>query len=277
MPLTKSESDKLSGIVESFKGGYTTMTPEQTELARKATFGDYIIQFGLSVDEARKFFNCVDLCERQHKAVGFRMKPLEESRKRLSEGPAIEKGIDKKKKVLVDTLYGMKSTPKTKKFKDMAAYEKWADSEDAENYTIKKVYNESHSRGGKLTESRLRKIVLHECSCMMGKPEEEVGDLVPMIMQKVVARLGDEEGGHDGYHPMPEGDGLAFEDSDPHEEAGMIKSNLYSITTKAQSMHDMIGDADDLPEWVQEKIAVCDEYMDVISDYLKYEYKRSHK
>ena len=57
----------------------------------------------------------------------------------------------------------------------------------------------------------------------------------------------------------------------------MIKSNLYSITTKAQSMHDMIGDADDLPEWVQEKIAVCDEYMDVISDYLKYEYKRSHK
>ena len=144
MPLTKSESDKLSGIVESFKGGYTTMTPEQTELARKATFGDYIIQFGLSVDEARKFFNCVDLCERQHKAVGFRTKPLKESRKRNS--------------------------------------------------------------GSRLTESRLRQIVLHECSCMMGQSEEEVGDLVPVIMKKVVARLGDEEGGHEGYHPMPEGD-----------------------------------------------------------------------
>ena len=219
MPLTKSESDKLSGIVESFKGGYTTMTPEQTDLARKATFGDYIIQFGLSVDEARKFFNCVDLCERQHKAVGFRTKPLKESRKGKS--------------------------------------------------------------GGRLTESRLRQLVLHECSCMMGKTDDEVGDLVPVIMKKVVARLGDEEAhhgeGHEGYHPMPAGDGLAFEDSDPHEEAGMIKSNLYSITTKAQSMHDMIGDADDLPEWCQEKIAVCDEYMDVIHDYLKYEYKRSRK
>jgi hypothetical protein len=60
----------------------------------------------------------------------------------LRESPSYEKGMDKSKKVLVDTLYGMKSTPKTKKFKDMAAYEKWADSEDAENYTIQRVYNE---------------------------------------------------------------------------------------------------------------------------------------
>jgi hypothetical protein len=37
----------------------------------------------------------------------------------------------------------------------------------------------------------------------------------------------------------------------------------------------MIGDSDDLPEWVQEKIAVADEYLDVIHDYLKYEYKRA--
>lgn len=250
MPLTKSESDKLSGIVESFKGGYTTMTPEQTDLARKATFGDYIIQFGLSVDEARKFFNCVDLCERQHNAVGFRTKPLEESRKRLRE--AAHEGSKKARA-----------------------------REREQGKSIAESSYESHSRGGKLTESRLRQIVENECSCMMGDSEEDMGDLVPVIMKKVVARLGDEgahhDEGHEGYHPMPAGDGLAFEDSDPHEEAGMIKSNLYSITTKAQSMHDMIGDADDLPEWCQEKIAVCDEYMDVIHDYLKYEYKRSRK
>ena len=78
------------------------------------------------------------------------------------------------------------------------------------------------------------------------------------------------------YHPVmdDDGDGLEFEDSDDYEQAGMIKSNLYSIATKSQSMHDMIGDSDKLPEWIQEKIAVCDEYMDVIHDYLKYEYKR---
>jgi hypothetical protein len=84
-----------------------------------------------------------------------------------------------------------------------------------------------------------------------------------------------EMGGHSPYHPSPADGGLAFEDSDPHEEAGMIKSNLFSITSKAQSLHDMVGDGDDLPEWVQEKIAVCDEYMDVIKDYLEYEYARS--
>lgn len=76
-----------------------------------------------------------------------------------------------------------------------------------------------------------------------------------------------------GYHPVETDDGLQFEDSDAYEESGMIKSNLYSIASKAQSLHDMVKDGDDLPEWVQEKIAVCDEYMDVIHDYLKYEYK----
>jgi hypothetical protein len=76
------------------------------------------------------------------------------------------------------------------------------------------------------------------------------------------------------YHPVMDDHGLDFEDSNAYEEAGMIKSNLYSIAGKAQSLHDMVGDGDDLPEWVQEKIAICDEYMDVIHDYLKYEYKR---
>jgi hypothetical protein len=75
------------------------------------------------------------------------------------------------------------------------------------------------------------------------------------------------------YHPVETEHGTQFEDSDNYEESGMIKSNLYSITSKAQSLHDMVKDGDDLPEWVQEKIAVCDEYMDVIHDYLKYEYK----
>lgn len=77
------------------------------------------------------------------------------------------------------------------------------------------------------------------------------------------------------YHPQHSDGGLAFEDSDPHEEAGMIKSNLFSIATKAQELHDLVGDSDDLPEWVQEKIAVVDEMIDVISDYLGYEYVRS--
>jgi hypothetical protein len=77
------------------------------------------------------------------------------------------------------------------------------------------------------------------------------------------------------YHPVAnDAGGVRFEDHNVGEQAGMIKSNLYSIASKAQSLHDTIGDMDQLPEWVQEKIAVADEMIDVISDYLKYEYSR---
>lgn len=79
----------------------------------------------------------------------------------------------------------------------------------------------------------------------------------------------------DPYHPIDNASGgVRFEDHGAGEQAGMIKSNLYSIFTKAQSLHDSIGDTDELPEWVQEKIAVADEMIDTISDYLGYEYKR---
>jgi len=98
--------------------------------------------------------------------------------------------------------------------------------------------------------SRLRKVI-NECAC------EEMND-------------------EDQYHPqMNQHGGYSFEDSNNYEEAGMIKSNLHSIASKAQSLHDMIGDSDDLPEWVQEKIAVVDEHIDVITDYLSYEYGNS--
>ena len=64
----------------------------------------------------------------------------------------------------------------------------------------------------------------------------------------------------------------------PHnEQTGMVKSNLYSIYTKAQSLHDMMGENQTVPEWVQEKIAVVDEYIDVISDYIGYEHKMPSK
>jgi hypothetical protein len=44
------------------------------------------------------------------------------------------------------------------------------------------------------------------------------------------------------------------------------------MAKKSRAMHDMIGMSDDLPEWVQEKIAVASAMMDSVSDYLDYEY-----
>ena len=135
------------------------------------------------------------------------------------------------------------------------------------------IQSRKHKRTG-LTVSESRKIsrlpkhlqaplrrALIECSC-----EEEPEEMMMMPFPS---------GQISSYHPVQSGGALEFEDSDNYEESGMIKSNLYSIMTKAQSLHDTVKDGDDLPEWVQEKIAVCDEYMDVINDYLKYEYKTS--
>jgi len=64
---------------------------------------------------------------------------------------------------------------------------------------------------------------------------------------------------------------MNFEESDEYEESSMIKGNLYNVAMQAQELHDRIGDGDDLPEWVQEKIAVAAEMIDVIYDYLQAE------
>lgn len=104
------------------------------------------------------------------------------------------------------------------------------------------------------TLSKIRQII-YECAC------EEMEQQAPTQ-----------------YHPMKSDDGgLSFENSGSHEEVGMIKSNLFSIASKAQRLHDAIGDADDLPEWVQEKIAIVDAMIDVMTDYLAYEYRVSHQ
>jgi hypothetical protein len=56
-----------------------------------------------------------------------------------------EKEIDPNKKIVVKGVKGMKSTPFTKKFKNMAAFEKWTDSDDFGNYEVHQVMNENAS------------------------------------------------------------------------------------------------------------------------------------
>jgi hypothetical protein len=48
------------------------------------------------------------------------------------------------------------------------------------------------------------------------------------------------------------------------------KKNLYYIFTKAQSLHDMLNDEDDLPPWAQSKIARVAEKISAVYDYLDY-------
>ncbi len=54
-----------------------------------------------------------------------------------------EKDMDHGKAVVIHGVKGVKSTPFRKKFKNMAAYDKWSDSEEASNYEVHDVMNES--------------------------------------------------------------------------------------------------------------------------------------
>jgi hypothetical protein len=58
-------------------------------------------------------------------------------------------------------------------------------------------------------------------------------------------------------------------------KARMAKSQLYQIAKDAAELHDMLNEEDELPEWVQSKLAVMASSMDAVFDHLEYKY-RSH-
>jgi len=68
--------------------------------------------------------------------------------------------------------------------------------------------------------------------------------------------------------------GRIFHNNGPEQESNMIRSNLFTMAKKAYEMHDKIMEGDDLPEWVQEKIAVAGSMIDSVYDYLDYEYHK---
>ncbi len=55
----------------------------------------------------------------------------------------------------------------------------------------------------------------------------------------------------------------------------MAKSDLRSIMANAKRLHDMIGDADNLPEWCQNKITIAEDYISTVANYLTAEMNES--
>jgi len=52
------------------------------------------------------------------------------------------------------------------------------------------------------------------------------------------------------------------------EQMEMVKTHLFNMAKQAQALHSMLGDQDEVPEWVQEKIAVSCNMLDSVHDYL---------
>lgn len=60
-------------------------------------------------------------------------------------------------------------------------------------------------------------------------------------------------------------------DKDPREynyEGDMTKSDLRSIMANAQKIHDMLEDDTNLPEWVQSKVTLAEDYISTVANYL---------
>ena len=59
-----------------------------------------------------------------------------------------------------------------------------------------------------------------------------------------------------------------FDIGEYDQEGDMAKSDLRSIIANAQKMHDMLEDADNLPEWVQSKITKAEDYISTVANYM---------
>ena len=57
-------------------------------------------------------------------------------------------------------------------------------------------------------------------------------------------------------------------------KAKMSRGHLYHIMSRAQSLYDRISDDDELPEWVQSKLAVSEAMINSVYDHLDYKIHR---
>lgn len=124
-----------------------------------------------------------------------------------------------------------------------------------------------------MNKSTLRKLIIQECSCMARDAEIPASFSAAMPMLNILGYGDADEDDMDDMEVMVDMDdmdseGSQYEDSDNYEESGMIKNNLHNIAKHAKALHDAIEGGDDLPEWVQEKIAVTNSMMASIYDYL---------
>ncbi len=61
---------------------------------------------------------------------------------RISESnTSYEQDLDPNKKIIVNGVYGLKSKPFKKMFKNMDAYDKWTESDDFDNFEVYTVGN----------------------------------------------------------------------------------------------------------------------------------------
>lgn len=92
---------------------------------------------------------CISSCKHYMDYVQFEKHAMDDhfnegrrTKRKIMNETAYERDLDEKKPVYAEYLHGVKSTPKKKKFRNYAEYEKWFDKE-GDNVQVNRVYNES--------------------------------------------------------------------------------------------------------------------------------------
>ena len=76
----------------------------------------------------------------------------------------------------------------------------------------------------------------------------------------------------DRIKSAPLGEHDDSKDSSEYDQEGdMAKGQLRTMMSAAKELENMLGDDDNLPEWVQSKITKATDYIDSVRDYLKSE------
>jgi len=114
------------------------------------------------------------------------------------------------------------------------------------------------------TRAQLRQIMIEEISLAKKEPQQLNMDSLSDVIMSLV---GDElTSSIDDGKVMGHGG-----------KAAMAKQHLQQIASMSQGLHDQLSDVDELPEWVQSKIAVAEDNMDAIADHIGYKLQQESR
>jgi hypothetical protein len=202
--------------------------------------------------------------DRDRKA-GMNMDPMDILKRRKEramwgESTSYEKDMKADKPVVVKGVKGAKSTPFTKKFKNQAAYEKWADSEAASDYEVSQVMNEAVAVVKGDTDAWTQGHVAGKKG--KGTNPHKAGSKDAKEWDK---------GFNHAKKSIKESRNLTEGVLDDQDDDGfMAKRQLYDIAKYAVALHRMIQDTDNLEPWIQAKITTAADYIDTVKHYLEY-------
>ena len=118
-----------------------------------------------------------------------------------------------------------------------------------------------------MERERLRKIIREEALSILQDDAIFRDQDLPGVLDDF-----DHPGDNMDHHP---GRNLSYGHSKSSDHEGRsTKKQLYYIFTRSQSLHDMIHDDDDLPEWVQSKISRAADKIQSVYNYLEYKIHR---